>query len=137
MRNDILASHGTLLPEHFDLSTDVSFSGSIQSVYGIPEDLKAVFRTAFELDPHDLIDMAADRAPFIDQSQSFSLFVAQPTPPYLVNEYTTYIDNITDGSSNRWNFNFMRGVRGLRPARTMSEVNPLLTPSPSAYADPL
>ena len=58
--------------------------GSVQYIDGIPDELKAVFRTAFELDPHDLIDMAADRSPFIDQSQSFSLFVAQPTTLYLV-----------------------------------------------------
>lgn len=51
---------------------------------GIPDDVKAVFRTAFELDPHDLIDMAAARGPFVDQSQSFSLFVAQPTSAVLV-----------------------------------------------------
>ncbi|KAI1786389.1 CBN-RNR-1 protein [Ganoderma leucocontextum] len=67
VRNDLLASHG-----------------SIQTVVGIPDDLKAVFRTAFELDPHDLIDMAVDRSPFIDQSQSFSMFVARPTPPLLM-----------------------------------------------------
>lgn len=48
--------------------------------------MKAVFRTVFEIDPHELIDMAADRAPFIDQSQSFSLFVAQPTPAVLVSQ---------------------------------------------------
>ena len=59
-------------------------AGSVQNIDGVPDDLKAIFRTAFELDPHDLIDMVAERAPFIDQSQSFSLFVAQPTADILV-----------------------------------------------------
>ncbi|KAI1782644.1 briggsae CBR-RNR-1 protein [Ganoderma leucocontextum] len=67
VRNDLLASHG-----------------SIQTVVGIPDDVKAIFRTAFELDPHALIDMAVDHSPFIDQSQSFSMFVARPTPPLLM-----------------------------------------------------
>lgn len=69
---------------HFVSRTDLVLVGSVQTIIGIPDDIKAVYRTAFELDPHVLIDMAVARSPFVDQSQSFSLFVAQPTPPLLV-----------------------------------------------------
>ena len=77
--------------------------GSVQSVVGIPDDIKAVYRTAFEIDPRALIDMAVSRSPYVDQSQSFSLFVAQPTPPLLVRRrfsstLTRSIEHAPDGS---------------------------------------
>ena len=51
------------------------------SVHGlnISDDLKAIYRTVWEIPQKSLIDMAADRAPFIDQSQSMNLFVEDPT----------------------------------------------------------
>src|SRR5690606_14780752 len=53
--------------------------GSVQSVEGIPDDLKAIYRTAWEIPMRSLIDMAADRGAFIDQSQSLNLFMESPT----------------------------------------------------------
>ncbi|AFJ20428.1 ribonucleotide reductase subunit 1 [Cyprinid herpesvirus 1] len=47
--------------------------GSVQNIPGFPEDLKEIFKTVWELSQRDIIDMAADRAPFIDQSQSLNL----------------------------------------------------------------
>ncbi|PIL26242.1 hypothetical protein GSI_11998 [Ganoderma sinense ZZ0214-1] len=58
--------------------------GSIQDIDEIPDDLKPVFKTAFELDPIELVNLAADRGPFIDQSQSLTLFIASPTPQILM-----------------------------------------------------
>ena len=52
--------------------------GSVQGIEPIPPDVKAVFRTAWELPMRSLIDMAAERGAFIDQSQSLNLFVALP-----------------------------------------------------------
>lgn len=46
---------------------------------GIPDDLKRLYKTVWELSQRVIIDMAADRAAFIDQSQSMNLFVAEPT----------------------------------------------------------
>ena len=62
----------------------MSYLGSIQTISYIPDELKEVFKTAFELDQRSLIDMAFDRSPFIDQSQSTSLYLIEPTPPILV-----------------------------------------------------
>ena len=44
--------------------------GSIQNIAEIPEDIKLQFRTVWEVPMRSLIDMAADRGAFIDQSQS-------------------------------------------------------------------
>ena len=44
----------------------------------LPEELRAVYRTAWEIPMRSLIDMAADRGAFIDQSQSLNLFIESP-----------------------------------------------------------
>jgi ribonucleoside-diphosphate reductase alpha chain len=61
--------------------------GSVQSIEALPEDLRAVYRTAWELPQRALIDIAAARAPFIDQSQSLNLFIAAPTIGTLSSMY--------------------------------------------------
>jgi ribonucleoside-diphosphate reductase alpha chain len=53
--------------------------GSVQGILDLPEDVRELFRTAWELPQRALIDLAAARAPFIDQSQSLNLFMAAPT----------------------------------------------------------
>lgn len=53
-------------------------NGSIQHIETIPEDIKELYRTVWELSMKDIIDMAADRGIFIDQSQSLNLFVENP-----------------------------------------------------------
>ena len=57
----------------------IADNGSIQNVAVIPDELKAVYKTVWEIPQKVLIDMAADRAPFICQSQSLNLFLAEPT----------------------------------------------------------
>jgi ribonucleoside-diphosphate reductase alpha chain len=61
--------------------------GSIQAITEIPEEIRAVYRTAWEIPMRSLIDMAADRAPFIDQSQSLNLFVESPSIGKLSSMY--------------------------------------------------
>lgn len=53
--------------------------GSIQKFAALPYSLRQVYRTAWEIPQKSLIDMAYQRQWFIDQSQSFNLFVADPT----------------------------------------------------------
>lgn len=52
--------------------------GSVQNVKWLSDETKQVFKTAFEIDQNVIIDMAADRQHFIDQSQSINIFV-RPT----------------------------------------------------------
>ena len=61
--------------------------GSVQDIDQIPPEVKAVFRTAWEIPMRSLIDMAAERGAFIDQSQSLNLFVAAPTIGKLSSMY--------------------------------------------------
>ncbi|MEQ8841946.1 MAG: ribonucleoside-diphosphate reductase subunit alpha [Acidimicrobiales bacterium] len=61
--------------------------GSIQGIERIPDDLKAVYRTAWEIPMKSLIEMAADRGAFIDQSQSLNLFMEAPTIGKLSSMY--------------------------------------------------
>ena len=61
--------------------------GSVQYVDDIPDDLKRLYQTAWELPQKALIDMAAARGPYIDQSQSLNLFMAAPTIGKLSSMY--------------------------------------------------
>jgi ribonucleoside-diphosphate reductase alpha chain len=57
----------------------IANNGSIQSILEIPEKIREVYKTVWEIPQKTLIDMAADRAPFICQSQSLNLFLSEPT----------------------------------------------------------
>ena len=56
--------------------------GSVQAL-DIPDKLKAVYRTVWEISQKSLIDMSADRGPFVDQSQSLNIFMEDPTSAKL------------------------------------------------------
>lgn len=57
----------------------IKSGGSVQHITNIPEDLKAIYKTVWEISQKVIIDMAADRGVFVDQSQSMNLFVENPT----------------------------------------------------------
>lgn len=61
--------------------------GSIHGIEEVPESLRAIYRTAWELPMRSLIDMAADRGAFIDQSQSLNLFIESPNIGQLSSMY--------------------------------------------------
>ena len=54
-------------------------NGSVQNISNFPEDLKETYKTVWETSQRSVIDMAADRAPFIDQTQSMNLWLSTPT----------------------------------------------------------
>lgn len=56
----------------------IKANGSIQGIDSIPENIKAIYKTVWEIKMKDIIDMSADRGHFIDQSQSLNLFIDQP-----------------------------------------------------------
>jgi ribonucleoside-diphosphate reductase alpha subunit len=57
----------------------VKAGGSIQNIVDIPDDIKKLYKTVWEISQKCIIDMAADRGRFIDQSQSMNLFMESPT----------------------------------------------------------
>ena len=56
----------------------IANNGSIQPIDGIPQEIKELYKTAWEIKQRSIIDMAADRGAFIDQSQSLNLFMESP-----------------------------------------------------------
>ena len=56
----------------------IFYNGSIQQIPEIPDDIKSLYKTAWEMRQKCLIDLAADRAPFVCQSQSMNLFFEDP-----------------------------------------------------------
>lgn len=104
-------------------------NGSVQEFAWIPEDVRALYRTAWEVPQRGLIDMAAARTPFLDQSQSLNLFLETPTIGKLSSMYayawkaglkTTY---------------YLRSRPATRIARAAQATVPVrATPDPEAVA---
>ncbi len=63
------------------------FDGSLGSIDRIPDDLKAIYATAFEIDSAWLIEAASRRQKWIDQSQSLNLYIANPSGKKLDSLY--------------------------------------------------
>lgn len=57
----------------------IYYKGSVQKIESIPKDIKELYKTNWELSQKIIIDMAADRAAYIDQSQSLNIHIEQPT----------------------------------------------------------
>ncbi|MFG2298772.1 ribonucleoside-diphosphate reductase subunit alpha [Streptomyces sp. NPDC048603] len=62
-------------------------SGSVQGFGWIPDEVRELYRTAWEIPQRGLIDMAAARTPYLDQSQSLNLFLETPTIGKLSSMY--------------------------------------------------
>lgn len=81
----------------------IRHDGSIKDIPSIPDDLKLIFRTAYELSQKVLINQAADRAPYIDQSQSMNIFMHDPT-----------IEKVTSMHNYGWKRGLKTGMYYLR-----------------------
>jgi len=57
----------------------IAENGSVQNIAGLPSELRERYKTAWEIPMKTIINMSADRAPYVCQSQSLNLFVADPT----------------------------------------------------------
>ncbi|NXN81051.1 RIR1 reductase, partial [Bombycilla garrulus] len=56
----------------------IAHNGSIQNIPEIPDDLKQLYKTVWEISQKTILKMAADRGAFIDQSQSLNIHIAEP-----------------------------------------------------------
>lgn len=65
----------------------VAANGSVQGFEDLPAHIKEVYRTVWEIQQKDLIDMAAERGPYIDQGQSLNLFIENPSIGKLSSMY--------------------------------------------------
>lgn len=66
----------------------IAYEGSVQNIPTINEEVKERYKTVWEISQKSLIEMSADRAPFIDQSQSLNIFFATPTVGKLTTSHT-------------------------------------------------
>ncbi len=57
----------------------MAYEGSVAHIEEIPQDIKDLYKTVWEIKQRVVIDMAADRGPFIDQSQSMNIHLSNPT----------------------------------------------------------
>jgi ribonucleoside-diphosphate reductase alpha chain len=62
--------------------------GSVQNIPTIPNNLKEIYKTVWEISQKSLIEMSAERGPFIDQSQSLNIFFSTPTVGKLTTSHT-------------------------------------------------
>ena len=84
--------------------------GSVQGLSGIPETLKSIYRTVWEIPQKSILDMAADRGAYIDQSQSLNIFMENPTVAKL---------------SSMHFYGFRRGLKtGMYYLRTRAKAKP-------------
>jgi ribonucleoside-diphosphate reductase alpha chain len=63
------------------------YDGSLQPIDRIPQELKAIYATAFEIDPRWLVEAGSRRQKWIDQGQSLNLYMAEPSGKKLDNLY--------------------------------------------------
>ncbi|EJD38904.1 ribonucleotide reductase alpha subunit [Auricularia subglabra TFB-10046 SS5] len=61
----------------------IANGGSVQNIPGIPDDVKAIYKTVWEISQKKVLDMAADRGAFICQSQSLNVHLQSPTTGQL------------------------------------------------------
>ena len=104
--------------------------GSIQDIEEIPEEVRLLYRTVWELPMRALIDMAAARGPFLDQSQSLNLFIETPTIGKLSSMYLYAWEK---GLKTTYYLRSRPATR-IRQATVSSESS--FTPNPNAMAAP-
>ncbi|WP_323032257.1 ribonucleoside-diphosphate reductase subunit alpha [Brachymonas denitrificans] len=64
------------------------FDGSLRQIDRVPEELKALYATAFEVEPHWLVEAASRRQKWIDQAQSLNIYIAGASGKKLHDTYT-------------------------------------------------
>ena len=63
------------------------YDGSLSQIDRIPEDLKALYKTAFEIDPRWLVEAGSRRQKWLDQAQSLNLYMSEPNGSKMDNLY--------------------------------------------------
>ncbi|MFI9821001.1 ribonucleoside-diphosphate reductase subunit alpha [Streptomyces sp. NPDC052013] len=107
-------------------------NGSVQQLTWIPEDVRRLYRTAWEIPQRGLIDMAAARTPYLDQAQSLNLFLETPTIGKLSSMYAYAWRS---GLKTTYYLRSRPATRIARAARAQQPTVPVqATPDPEAVA---
>ncbi|MGZ4488925.1 MAG: ribonucleoside-diphosphate reductase subunit alpha [Nocardioides sp.] len=102
--------------------------GSVQGVTELPEEVRRLFRTAWELPQRALVDMAAARSPYIDQSQSLNLFIAGPSIGKLS---SMYLHAWKSGLKTTYYLRSRPATRIQQATTSVVAPTPIVTPTPS------
>ncbi|GGW86917.1 ribonucleoside-diphosphate reductase [Streptomyces malachitofuscus] len=105
--------------------------GSVQDFAWIPEEVRRLYRTAWEIPQRGLIDMAAARTPYLDQAQSLNLFLETPTIGKLSSMYAYAWKQ---GLKTTYYLRSRPATRIARAARASVPVPARQTPDPEAVA---
>jgi ribonucleoside-diphosphate reductase alpha chain len=92
VKNEIIINEGSIQPINFNKYLDVEDKNYNKKVKRIEHLLKK-YKTIWEISQRELIDMASDRAPFIDQSQSMNIYLANPTVSKITSSHFKAWDN--------------------------------------------
>ncbi|MFD7433485.1 ribonucleoside-diphosphate reductase subunit alpha [Streptomyces sp. NPDC059861] len=106
-------------------------NGSVQDFAWIPEDVRQLYRTAWELPQRGLIDMAAARTPYLDQAQSLNLFLETPTIGKLSSMYAYAWKS---GLKTTYYLRSRPATRIARAAQAQATIPVQATPDPEAVA---
>lgn len=93
------------------------FDGSIAEIERIPEDVKKVYLTAFEIDPEWLIECASRRQKWIDMGQSLNLYIAEPSGKKL---HQMYILSWVRGLKTNY---YLRSVAATQIEKSTTDIN--------------
>ncbi|WP_018954441.1 ribonucleoside-diphosphate reductase subunit alpha [Thioalkalivibrio sulfidiphilus] len=123
------------------------YDGSVQPIDRVPEDLKRLYSTAFEIDPRWLVEAASRRQKWIDQAQSLNLYMAEPSGKKLDNLYklawvrglkttyylrsmgATHVEKSTVADASRANkLNAVKGADAAAPATEAPKMCSILDP---------
>lgn len=117
------------------------FDGSVMPIERIPDDVKAIYATAFETDPNWLVECASRRQKWIDQAQSLNLYVSEPNGKKLDDLYknawvkglkTTYYLRTTSATYTEKS-TFHRGALNAVSSQVQPQVVPVVS---GAVCDP-
>jgi len=93
------------------------FDGSIAEIERIPEDVKRVYLTAFEIDPEWIIECASRRQKWIDMGQSLNLYIAEPSGKKL---HQMYMLSWVRGLKTNY---YLRSVAATQIEKSTTDIN--------------
>lgn len=109
----------------------LSSNGSISLIQEIPEDIRKLYKTVWEMKKKTLIAMSADRGPWVDQTQSFNLFISNPDSKIL---QTIHLDTWKSGLKT--GMYYLRRKTEVNPQQFTVDIDKILVQSNSPNKSP-
>ncbi|CAM9216157.1 unnamed protein product [Lampetra fluviatilis] len=100
----------------------IAHNGSVQNITGIPDDVRELYKTVWEISQKAIIKMAADRGAFIDQSQSLNIHLAEPNYGKLTSMHFYGWKQLTSMHFYGWKQGLKTGMYYLRTKAAASPI---------------